>query len=223
MNINELRPHIKSRIAHEFGSAFLDELDFSIKNKMLEKDAYVHANYSSVELAKQESPKYEPGLLMDSLLSAATATGHSAQVQDTKPKGHQFVQMITRNCHVVIMRKDSSNTKNAKFYVEQSLSNLGLVKGNQNDLLIQAILAEDVEFDDLLFVCVTSYWNADFQLLDIDFIVPHPLENIPIFTFSLAELKKSASEPMTDVAEEPILAIKKRLEEVDIRPLASGE
>ena len=38
MDINELRPHIQSRIAHEFGNIFLDNLEFSIKNKLLEKE-----------------------------------------------------------------------------------------------------------------------------------------------------------------------------------------
>lgn len=37
MDINELRPYIQSRIAHEFGNTFLDNLEFSIKNKLLEK------------------------------------------------------------------------------------------------------------------------------------------------------------------------------------------
>ncbi|MDC4567371.1 hypothetical protein NQ790_18315 [Acinetobacter baumannii] len=89
--------------------------------------------------------------------------------------------------------------------------------------MIKAILNEEVELDDLLFVCVTSYWNSDFELLDLDFIIPHPIENRPILHFSLAELKKSALEPMTDVAEEPILAIKKRLEQADDDSRASGE
>ena len=105
--------------------------------------------------------------------------------------------------------------RNAHFYIEQARSNIGLVKGHQSDLLVKAILNEDIELDDLLFVCVTSYWNSVFELLDLDFIIPHPIENRPILHFSLAELKKSALEPMTDVAEEPILAIKKRLEQAD--------
>ncbi|MHC3122628.1 MULTISPECIES: hypothetical protein [Acinetobacter] len=223
MDINELRPHIQSRIAHEFGTNFLDGLVFSIKNRLLEKDAFVQEIYFSPELAQQESSKYEPGLLMDALLATANESGHNAVVRDTKPKGHQFVQMTTPSCHVVITRKDSLNTKNAKFYLEQSRSNIGLVKNHQSDLLIKAILNEDVELDDLLFVCVTGYWNSDFELLDLDFIIPHPIENRPILQFSLAELKKSASEPMTDVAEEPILAIKKRLEQADDGSRASGE
>lgn len=223
MDINELRPHIQSRIAHEFGSNFLDSLVFSIKNRLLEKDAFVQEIYSSRELARQESSKYEPGLLMDALLATATECRHNATVQDTKPKGHQFVQMTTSSCHVVIMRRDSINTKNAKFYIEQSRSNIGLIKNNQNDLLIKAILNEEMELDNLLFVCVTGYWNTDSELLDLDFIIPHPIENRPILRFTLAELKKSASEPMTDVAEEPILAIKKRLEQANDSSRASGE
>lgn len=223
MDINELRPHIQSRIAHEFGNNFLDSLVFSIKNRLLEKDSFVHEIYYSAELAKQESSKYEPGLLMDALLATANESGHKAIVKDTKPKGHQFVQMTTPSCHVVIMRKDSLNTKNAKFYLDQSKSNIGLVKDHQSDLLIQAILNEDVELDDLLFVCVTGYWNSDFEILELDFIIPHPIENTPILSFSLAELQKSASEPMTDVAEEPILAIKKRLEQANDSSRASGE
>lgn len=223
MDINELRPHIQSRIAHEFGNNFLDGLAFSVTNRFLEKDSFVQATYFSPELARQESPKYEPGLLMDALLAAANESGHNAMVQDTKPKGHQFVQMTTSSCHVAIMRKDSLNTRNAKFYIEQSRSNIGLVKDHQNDLLINAIINENTELDDLLFVCVTGYWNSDFELLDLNFIIPHPIENRPILQFSLAELKKSASEPMTDVAEEPILAIKKRLEQADEDSSASGE
>lgn len=223
MDINELRPHILSRIAHEFGNNFLDGLVFSIKNRLLEKDNFVQEIYHSPELARQESAKYEPGLLMDALLASAKESGHNAVVQDTKPKGHQFVQMITPSCHIVIMRRDSINTKNAKFYVEQSRSNIGLIKESQRDLLAKAILDENIELDDLLFVCVTGYWKSDFELLDLNFIVPHPIENRPILSFSLDELKKSASEPMTDVAEEPILAIKKRLEQADDSSRASGE
>lgn len=223
MDINELRPHIQSRIAHEFGNTFLDNLEFSIKNKLLEKDFFIQEIFDSPELAKQESPKYEPGLIMDALNSTAIDSGHKAAIQDTKPKGHQFVQMTTNSCHIVISRRDSKNTKNAHFYIEQARSNIGLVKDHQSDLLIKAILNEEDELDDLLFVCVTSYWNSDFELLDLDFIIPHPIENRPILHFSLAELKKSALEPMTDVAEEPILAIKKRLEQADDDSRASGE
>ncbi len=223
MDINELRPHIQSRIAHEFGINFLDSLEFSIRNKLLEKDAYIQVMFQSSELAKQESPKYEPGLLMDSLIATAIESGHSAIVQDTKPKGHQFIRMTTPSCHVVIMRRDSLNTKNAKFYIEKSLSNAGLVKANQSDLLINAILNDEAVLDDLLFVCITSYWNSAFELLDLDFIVPHPMEKRPILRFTLAELRKSASEPMTGVAEEPILAIKKRLEQADDDTHTAGE
>lgn len=223
MDINELRPHILSRIAHEFGNNFLDGLVFSIKNRLLEKDNFVQQIYHSPELARQESAKYEPGLLMDGLLASAEESGHNAVVQDTKPKGHQFVQMTTSSCHIVIMRRDSINTKNAKFYLEQSRSNIGLIKETQRDLLVKALVDEDVNLDDLLFICVAGYWNSDFELLDIDFIIPHPIENRPILTFSLAELKKSASEPMTEVAEEPILAIKKRLEQADNSSRTSDE
>ena len=104
MDINELRPHIQSRIAHEFGNIFLDNLEFSIKNKLLEKDIFIQEIFDSPELAKQESPKYEPGLIMDALNSTAIDAGHRASVEDTKPKGHQFVQMTTNSCHVVISR-----------------------------------------------------------------------------------------------------------------------
>ncbi|KKW76166.1 hypothetical protein AAV97_17395 [Acinetobacter sp. Ag2] len=223
MDLNELRPHILSRIAHEFGNNFLDSLEFQIKNRLLEKENYVQESYYSPELARQESVKYEPGLLMDALLASAVESGHNAIVQDTKPRGHQFVQMTTPSCHIVIMRKDSNNTKNAKFYIEQSLSNTGLIKQRQRDLLAEVILNEGANLDDLLFICVTGYWNSDVELLDLDFIIPHPIENRPILTFSLAELKQSASEPMTEVAEENILTIKKRLDQADDSSRASGE
>lgn len=51
MDINELRPHIQSRIAHEFGNIFLDNLEFSIKNKLLEKDIFIQEIFDSPELA----------------------------------------------------------------------------------------------------------------------------------------------------------------------------
>ena len=53
MDINELRPHIQSRIAHEFGNIFLDNLEFSVKNKLLEKDFFIQEMFDSPELAKQ--------------------------------------------------------------------------------------------------------------------------------------------------------------------------
>lgn len=185
MELAELRPHIQSRIAHEFGSNFLDELIFSIKNKFLEKDTFITGIYESKELAKQDGPKYEPGLLMDALISSALKCNHRAVIKDTNPKGHQFVQMTTPSCHIVTMRNNSINTKKAKFYVEKTLSNIGLVKNPQDDLFIKAILNEDANLDDLLFVCVTSYWNSSHEILDINFIVPHPTKNYPIFHFSL--------------------------------------
>jgi len=49
------------------------------------------------------------------------------------------------------------------------------------------------------------------------------MEKRPILRFTLAELRKSASEPMTGVAEEPILAIKKRLEQADDDTHTAGE
>ena len=207
----------------KFNQLLKSKLIFSIKNRLLEKDNFVQEIYHSPEIAHQESAKYEPGLLMDALLASAVESGHNAIVQDTKPKGHQFVQMTTPSCHIVIMRKDSNNTKNAKFYIEQSLSNTGLIKERQRDLLAEVILNEGSHLDDLLFICATGYWNSSFELLDLDFIIPHPIENRPILTFSLAELKKSASEPMTEVAEENILAIKKRLDQADDSSRASDE
>ncbi len=213
MNVNQLRPHIQSRIAHELGITFLDNLDFAVKNKLQEKDVFVTSIYTNEEIAKQESPKYEPGILMDGLLEAASDSGHHAIVKDTKPKGHIFVQMVTKSCHMVITRRNTTNTHNAKFYIEEALHNVGLLKVDQKDLFDSEILGTSENIDDLLFVCVTAYWDTDNELLDLSFIIPSPNEKRSLMTFSLNELKQSSLEPMTEVAEEPILALKKRLDD----------
>lgn len=44
----------------------------------------------------------------------------------------------------------------------------------------------------MVFSTETYCWNSDFELLDLDFIIPHPIENKPILYFNLAELSKKA-------------------------------
>lgn len=216
MNLNDLRPHIESRLAHELGVNFLDDLPITIKNKLLEKDNFVNTTYSaSPEIAKQESPKFEPGLLMVGLFESAERAGHMAMVRDTAPKGHVFVQIATPSCHLMVMRRYSSNTQQAHFYVNECLANTDLLEDNQADLLAEAISLDGQPLSNLLFVCASIYWDQEAELIDVSFILPHPINKHPLMQFSLDDLRKSALQPMTKMAEESILVLKKRLGDAD--------
>lgn len=223
MTLNEVRPHIQSRLAHELGGIFLDQLPIITQNKMQEKDTFVASVMSSPELARQLAPKMEPDMLMDCLFESSISSGNKAVVKNTNPKGHSYVQMATNSCYLILMRRESKNTNNAIYYTRQALLNSGLISESQGDLLALTLTRPDESIDDLLFVCVEVGWQADSEILDISFILPHPTKGYPLFSFSLSELQKAVSQPLTDIAEEPIVSIKRRIDDADQDQTNSNE
>ena len=215
MKLNDLRPHIQSRLAHELGKIFLDRLPIDCLNKMAEKDAFVGSVMYSSEMAKQISPKLEPDMLMDSLYQAAVESGLLSTIKDTNPKGHSYVELVSASCHMVLLRRESSNTCNAQYYTKKALTNAGLLTQTQGDMLAITQTQDDEPLENLLFVCAEVGWQSNEAILDITFILPHPTKNYPLLKFTLHELQMAADQPLTDIAEEPLPSIRKRLDEAD--------
>lgn len=214
MTLNDLRPHIQSRLAHELGIDFLSELSLNIHRNM-QKVEEIASGFYSQEFSKQFKPKAEPDFLMDALIESADWTKHKVIAESTKPDGHIFAKMTTPSCHLIALRKSSKNTSDARFFRHAALSNTGLVSNSQLPLLDSLLTDEQTPLDDLLFVCIEIYWDSYLEKPDISFTLPHPRSNTRLMSFSLIELVEYAQKPMTDIAEEPIISLKKRLDRTD--------
>jgi hypothetical protein len=215
MKIESLRPQICSKLANELGLEFLERLEMVIKNGFIEANLFVDGTFSSSELGKQAVAKLQPDLLMDRFKSAAELSNHVATIEDTKPSGHKFVQVTTSSCVLVTMQRFSTNTPRAKFYGEKAINNLQyVVEDSQLDLFSK--IRGNVEIQNShTFICMTSYWDNRTESLDLHFEVPHPTKSFILMQFNLNELKESVMQTMTEVAEESILTLLKRLDDED--------
>ncbi|MFC2995171.1 hypothetical protein ACFODO_07830 [Acinetobacter sichuanensis] len=214
MTLDELKPHIQSRLAHELKSNFLESLSIDITNRLLNSNEFVLSNFHNPEIANQVSPKLEPDVLMDELFNVARANGHNVIVKETSPKGHFYTHVTTSSCNLIITRRVSRNVMKSHYFANQAALNQGLVEPVQPDLLDDiALLGDEVPLNSLLFVYASIYWDRENQLLDFELILPHPTEFYSLLTFSLDELKASAKEPMTDIAEDDIVSIKRRVDQ----------
>lgn len=212
MKLSELRPHLVSRVAHELKYSFLNDLIIDLKNRILTNDDYIRNTYHSPELLQQAAAIQQPHVLMDELFKVAQENAHNVVIKSTKPKGYHYTQIATPSCHVVILRKHTNNTKNARFFQNEALLNEGLMAPQQPDLL-DDILSSNNEnpLSSLLFICIEIAWNSEQEILDIDFNLPHPTEHYRLIKFSAEELIEAASKPKTEEAEEDIVSLKKRI------------
>lgn len=215
MNIENLRPHVCSKLAHDLGQDFLEQLEIIIKNGLIESDLFFDAAFYSSELSEQAVSKIQPDLLMDRLKHVSELSSHFASIEETKPRGHKFVQVTTNSCVLVTMQKFSTNTTRAQYYSERALKNLVLLSEEPQIDLFSEITDNIVINESHIFVCMTSYWDKRAELLDLSFEVPHPSKQTVLMQFSLNELKESVMQSMTDIAEESMLTLLKRLDDAD--------
>ncbi|MDH0827917.1 hypothetical protein N5C97_15815 [Acinetobacter johnsonii] len=214
MTLDELKPHIQSRLAHELKENFLESLSIDIKNRLLGTSEFVLSNFHSLEIANQLSPKLEPDVLMDVLFNAARANGHNVVIKETSQKGHFFTHVTTSSCNLIITRRSSRNVMRSNYFADQATVNQGLVEPVQPDLLDNiALLDDEIPLSSLLFVYASIYWDRENQLLDFELVLPHPTEFYSLLTFTLDELRASAKEPMTDIAEDDIVTMKRRVDQ----------
>lgn len=215
MNIEELRPHIQSRLAHELGLNFIDYLSITLKRRLQEHETYIDTTFFNEELSNQARPKITD-TIMDAVMESAKLSGHAVSIRDTKPKGYTFVEMTTQSCYLMAKRTESSNTDNAAYYSQKTLCNVGLQKAQLNDDLFNVLLIQDdIPLEDMLFVSISIFWHHTQKILDVKFQLPSPNLKRPIMEFSIDDLRESARKPMTNIAEEPIITIKKRLDDSD--------
>lgn len=215
MKIENLRPHVCSKLAHGLGREFLDQLEIILKNGLIESDLFFDATFFDSELSEQAVAKVQPDLLMDRLKRVAEMSGHLAAIEETKPRGHKFVQVTTDSCILATMQKFSTNTTRAQYYAERALKNLVLL-AEEPQLNLFSEITENIEINEShMFVCMTSYWDKKVEILDLSFDVPHPSKQTVLMQFSLNELKESVMQSMTDIAEESMLTLLKRLDEAD--------
>lgn len=215
MTIDDLKPHILSRLAHEFKLQFLDALPIDIKNRLLSNGEYISSTFNNPDISNQAAPKYEPDILMDELYKVASNNGHSVIAKETVPKGHFYTHMTTSSCNVIIVRRNSRNTSKSNFFADQAFLNYGLMEPQQPDLLDDIVLQNDeTPLSSLLFVYASVYWDREMEMLDFEFILPHPTEFRPLMVFSLDELRTAAKKPMTDIAGDDIVSFKKRIDQV---------
>ncbi|MCU4599054.1 hypothetical protein [Acinetobacter bereziniae] len=214
MTLDELKPHIQSRLAHELKGNFLESLSIDIKNRLLGASEFVLSNFHNPEIANQVSPKLEPDVLMDELFNVARANGHNVVIKETNPKGHFYTHVTTSSCNLIITRRSSRNVMKSLYFADQATLNQGLVEPVQPDLLDNiALLDDEIPLSSLLFVYASIYWDRENQLLDFELILPHPTEFYSLLTFTLDELRVSAKEPMTDIAEDDIVTMKRRVDQ----------
>ncbi|MFZ0022287.1 hypothetical protein ABVS_2816 [Acinetobacter lwoffii] len=214
MTLDELKPHIQSRLAHELKGNFLESLSIDIKNRLLGASEFVLSNFHNSEIANQISPKLEPDVLMDELFNVARANGHNVVIKETIPKGHFYTHLTTSSCNLIITRRSSRNVMKSLYFTNQATLNQGLVEPVQPDLLDNiALLDDEIPLSSLLFVYASIYWDRENQLLDFELVLPHPTEFYSLLTFTLDELRASAKEPMTDIAEDDIVTMKRRVDQ----------
>lgn len=102
----------------------------------------------------------------------------------------------------------------SNYFADQATLNQGLVEPVQPDLLDNiALLDDEIPLSSLLFVYASIYWDRENQLLDFELVLPHPTEFYSLLTFTLDELRASAKEPMTDIAEDDIVTMKRRVDQ----------
>ncbi|MHA3081378.1 hypothetical protein [Acinetobacter sp. ANC 5502] len=216
MKIETLRPHVCSKLAHDLGLEFLEQIEITVKNALLETDLFFDTTFSDSKLSEQAVAKVQPDLLMDKLKLAAETSGHIATLEDTKPRGHTFVQVKTNSCVIVSMQKFSTNTTRAQYYADRSLKNLALLIDDPQPDLFSEIKGNIEINESHIFICMTSYWDKKVELIDLSFDVPHPSKQTVLMRFSLDELKESVMQSMTDIAEEPsLVTLLKSLDEDD--------
>lgn len=214
MTLDELKPHIQSRLAHELKENFLESLSIDIKNRLLGASEFVLSNFHNPEIANQVSPKLEPDVLMDELFNVARANGHNVVIKETTPRGHFYTHVTTSSCNLIITRRSSRNVMKSNYFADQATLNQGLVEPVQPDLLDNiALLDDEIPLSSLLFVYASIYWDRENQLLDFELVLPHPTEFYSLLTFTLDELRASAKEPMTDIAEDDIVTMKRRVDQ----------
>ncbi len=214
MTLDELKPHIQSRLAHELTGNFLESLSIDIKNRLLGASEYVLSNFHNPEIANQISPKLEPDILMDELFNVARANGHNVVIKETTPRGHFYTRLTTSSCNLIITRRSSRNVMRSLYFADHATLNQGLVEPVQPDLLDNiALLDDEIPLSSLLFVYASIYWDRENQLLDFELVLPHPTEFYSLLTFTLDELRASAKEPMTDIAEDDIVTMKRRVDQ----------
>lgn len=210
--MDDIRQSLISRMAVEFGSTFLTELEERITAKFQAASSYVSAHCS-----KEMRPHVEGTMqhvhIVDEVVGAASNAGLEASRAPTSPKGHHYAKVVSNTFVMGCIRDKSKHWNNAKHKKELAKLNEAVEPFTQ-DMFEACQVGSTL---DKIFLVVTVTENPLQQNLpSISFIVPYSDLSDFHLRASLDEIRAAChSNTLSSDDLEPLPFLKKRLGDIE--------